>query len=128
MANQEDSGDARLEVVIIAWNMLAEHPILGNGIASTKNLNGLGISTHNVYLLFMAEHGILGFFILPLLVCAVTWHSRGESKDIALAFSVFMLLWGMFSHNVVEERYILMSCSLMAAMNVTSRLEQKSKE
>jgi O-antigen ligase len=128
VANREDSGDSRLEVVITAWNMFVEHPILGNGIASTKNLNNWGISTHNMYLLFITEHGILGIFILPLLVYVVTWHSRGESKHIALAFSSFILLWGLFSHNIVEERYILMSFSLMAAMNVTSRLEQKSKQ
>ena len=81
-----------------------------------------------MYLLFITEHGIFGIFILPLLVYVVTWHSRGESKDIALAFSAFILLWGLFSHNIVEERYILMSFSLMAAMNMTSRQEQKSKQ
>jgi O-antigen ligase len=104
VANREDSGDSRLEVVMTAWNMFVEHPILGNGIASTKNLNNLGISTHNMYLLFVTEHGIMGIFILPLLVYVVTWHSRGESKHIALAFSAFILLWGLFSHNIVEER------------------------
>jgi len=67
----------------------------------------------------------MGVFILPLLVYVVTWHSRGESKHIASAFSAFILLWGLFSHNIVDERYILMCFSLMAAMNVTSRLEQK---
>jgi len=128
VANRDDSGDSRLEVVITAWNMFVEHPILGNGIASTKNLNNWGISTHNMYLLFLTEHGILGIFIFPLLVYAVTWNSRGESKHIALAFSAFILLWGLFSHNIVEDRSILIIFSLMAAMNVTSRLEQKSKQ
>jgi O-antigen ligase len=128
VANRDDSGDSRLEVVITAWNMFVEHPILGSGIASTKNLNNWGISTHNMYLLFLTEHGILGIFIFPLLVYAVTWHSRGETKHIALAFSAFILLWGLFSHNIVEDRSILITFSLMAAMNVTSRLDQKSKQ
>ena len=39
LANKEDSGDSRVEVVMTAWNMFVEHPILGSGIASTKNLN-----------------------------------------------------------------------------------------
>jgi len=128
LANKEDSADSRVEVVMTAWNMFVEHPILGSGIASTKNLNNLGISTHNMYLLFLTEHGILGIFIFPLLVYAVTWHSRGETKHIALAFSAFILLWGLFSHNIVEDRSILIIFSLMAAMNVTSRLDQKSKK
>ncbi len=128
VANREDSGDSRLEVVITAWNMFVEHPILGNGIASTQNLNNWGISTHNMYLLFVTEHGILGLFILPLLVYVVTGKSRGETKHIGLAFSSFILLWGLFSHNIIEERYILIIFSLMAAMNVTSRLEHTSKQ
>jgi O-antigen ligase len=128
IANRDDSGDSRLEVVMTAWNMFVEHPILGNGIASTQNLNNWGISTHNMYLLFVTEHGILGIFILPLLVYVVTGKSRGETKHIGLAFSSFILLWGLFSHNILEERYILMSFSLMAAMNVTSRLEHTSKQ
>jgi O-antigen ligase len=126
LAKKEDSAEGRVEVVRIAWDMVSEHPILGCGIASTENLNNLGISTHNMYLLHMAEHGILGVFILPLFVYAVTRHSRGESKDIALAFTIFILWWGMFSHNVAEERYILLCFSLMASMNVTSRLEPQS--
>jgi O-antigen ligase len=128
LANKEDSADSRVEVVMTAWNMFVEHPILGSGIASTNNLNNWGISTHNMYLLFLTEHGILGIFIFPLLVYAVTWHSRGETKHIALAFSAFILLWGLFSHNIVEDRIILIIFSLMAAMNVTSRLDQKSKQ
>jgi O-Antigen ligase len=128
VANKEDSGDSRVEVVLAAWKMFVEHPILGAGIASTKNLNNWGISTHNMYLLFMTEHGIFGIFFLPLLVYAVTWHSRGESKDIALAFSIFILLCGLFTHNIVEERSILISFALMTAMNVTSRLEQKPQK
>jgi O-antigen ligase len=94
IANRDDSGDSRLEVVMTAWNMFVEHPILGNGIASTQNLNNWGISTHNMYLLFVTEHGILGIFILPLLVYVVTGKSRGETKHIGLAFSSFILLWG----------------------------------
>lgn len=128
IANRDDSGDSRLEVVMTAWNMFVEHPLLGNGIASTQNLNNWGISTHNMYLLFVTEHGILGIFILPLLVYVVTRKSRGETKHIGLAFSSFILLCGLFSHNIVEERYILISFSLMAAMNVTSRLEHTSKQ
>lgn len=128
VANTEDSGDARREVVRTAWNMFVENPILGNGLASTKNLNNWGISTHNMYLLFLTEHGILGIFILPLLVYVVTGNSGEEIKDIGLAFSVLILLWGLFSHNIVEDRSILIIFSLMAAMNMTSRLEQKSQE
>jgi O-Antigen ligase len=123
----EESADARMEVVAIAWNMFANHPLLGNGLASTDNLNNWGISTHNMYLLYVADHGILGITILPTLVYAVTRNARGESKYIGWAFSAFILLWGCFSHNILEERYILMCFSLMAAMNRSSRIKLKRK-
>jgi hypothetical protein len=124
---QEESADARMEVVAIAWNMFGNHPLLGNGLASTDNLNNLGISTHNMYLLYVADHGILGILILPTLVYVVTRNAQGESKYIGWAFSAFILLWGCFSHNILEERYILMCFALMAAMNRSSRLKLKRK-
>lgn len=123
----EDSADSRLEVVAIAWKMFGNHPLLGNGLASTDNLNNWGISTHNMYLLHIADHGILGIVILPALVFAVTWKAQGESRDIAWAFSAFILLWGFFSHNILEERYILICFSLMAAMNRSSRFRRRRR-
>ncbi|MDF5706263.1 MAG: O-antigen ligase family protein [Nostoc sp. S4] len=123
-SDSEDSADSRLEVAQLAWQMFTKHPFLGNGIGSTLTWN-LEISTHNMYLYYMADHGIIGAFILPLLVYAVTQHARGETKYIGLAFAAFILLWGLFSHNVLEERYILIMFSLMAAMTRASWLEQK---
>ena len=34
---------------------------------------------------------------------------------------IFMLMWGMFSHNVLEERYILLAVALMASMVASNR-------
>lgn len=123
----EDSADSRIEVVAIAWRMFGDHPLLGNGLGSTENLNNWGISTHNMYLLYVADHGILGILILPTLVYIVTRKARGESKSVGWAFGAFILLWGCFSHNILEERYILMSFSLMAAMNRSSRFKRIRK-
>lgn len=123
----EDSADSRLEVVAIAWQMFGDHPWIGNGLASTDNLNNWGISTHNMYLLYIADHGIIGILILPSLVYAVLRNAQGESKYIGWAFGSFILLWGCFSHNILEERYILMCFSLMAAMNRSSRLKRRQR-
>ncbi|MBW4675088.1 MAG: O-antigen ligase family protein [Desmonostoc geniculatum HA4340-LM1] len=123
-SDSEDSADSRLEVAQLAWQMFTKHPFLGNGIGSTLTWN-MEISTHNMYLYYMADHGVIGTLILPLFVYAVTQHARGETKYIGLAFAAFILLWGLFSHNVLEERYILIMFSFMAAMTGASRLEQK---
>ncbi|MGF1933176.1 MAG: O-antigen ligase family protein [Nostoc sp. ChiQUE02] len=125
-SDSEDSADSRLEVAQLAWELFTKHPFFGNGIGSTLTWN-MEISTHNIYLYYMADHGILGAFILPLLVYAVTQHAHGETKYIGLAFAAFILLWGLFSHNVLEERYILIMFSLIAAMTAASQLEQRFK-
>jgi hypothetical protein len=123
----EDSADSRVEVVAIAWRMFGDHPLFGNGLASTDNLNNWGISTHNMYLLHIADHGIFGLIILPTLVYAVLKNAQGESKSVGLAFGVFILLWAFFSHNVLEERDTLICFALIAAMNRSSRQKRRLK-
>ncbi|PHJ65962.1 hypothetical protein VF14_05755 [Nostoc linckia z18] len=125
-SDSEDSADSRLEVAQLAWQMFMKHPFFGNGIGSTLTWN-VEISTHNIYLYYMADHGIIGVLILPVLVYGAIRHARGETKYIGLAFAVFILLWGLFSHNVLEERYILILFSLMAGMTEGSKLDQKLK-
>ena len=112
----------RQDVAREAWRMFTEQPILGHGLASTKDWS-YAVSSHNQYLNLMVDHGILGAFILPLLVLAVTWRASGEARQTALTFAAFALFIGLFSHNVLDERYCLMMFSLMAAMVVSSKLK-----
>lgn len=121
-ANKDNS---RLEVVEFAWKKFKEHPWVGNGIAYTQEWGE--IRTHNMYLFLMVEHGYFAMLLMPLFILAVTHHAKSESKDIALNFAPFMMLWGIFSHRVFEERYILIIFSLMAAMRMSSVLEPDSK-
>jgi O-antigen ligase len=123
----EDSADDRLEVVAIAWKMFGAHPWLGNGLGSTNDINGWGISTHNMYLQLMADHGIIGVMILPALMYAVTRNAQGEARSVAWAFGIFIMLWGFFSHNILEDRVALISFSLMAAMSKNSQTKRKRK-
>ena len=61
----------RQDVAREAWRMFTEQPILGHGLASTKDWS-YAVSSHNQYLNLMVDHGILGAFILPVLVLANT--------------------------------------------------------
>ncbi|MDZ8184588.1 MAG: O-antigen ligase family protein [Nostoc sp. ChiSLP02] len=122
----DDAALARIEVVKIAWQMFSEHPFIGNGIGSTRGLSvgGLSthdISTHNMYLYFMTDHGIIGALIYPLLIYAVTCSYKAKNKYIIWGFVSFYLIWGFFSHNIVEQRFHLMTFSLMATMNQSNQ-------
>ncbi len=117
----EDSAVARQTVAAGAWLSFGNHPFWGNGLASTRKWSVADVSTHNQYLYFMADHGIIGVIFLPGAIFAVIYHNRGEQRTILLCFAVFVSLWGLFSHEVLAERYTLSSFALLAAMNTNQK-------
>ena len=127
LGGNDDSALERKQVAELAWGMFGDKPFFGHGVAASLTW-GFEKSSHNQYLNMMVDHGVLGIFILPLLVAAIVWKAQGESKRIGIAFSAFTLCWGFFSHNLFTERYMLLAFSLMAAMAVTSRLAQKQTD
>jgi hypothetical protein len=121
---EDTSSIARKLVLKLGWEKFLEKPWIGNGLGSA--LFDVGalvdheISTHNTYLLYMVEHGILGTFVLPLAVFASTYPSRGEGRNVSFAFAVFVIMWGFFSHTILNQRLHLLTFSLMAMMNQTT--------
>ena len=116
----EDSAMERQAVAAGGWIMFGNHPFWGNGLASTRKWK-YEVSTHNMYLYYMADHGILGVLFLPGVIFDVVYRNNGEQKIILLCFVVFMSLWGLFSHEVLAERYTLSSFALLAAMNTNQK-------
>ena len=114
----DDSGWEREYVAKQAWEKVAERPFLGSGTGSSHIAY---IPSHNQYLSFMQDHGLIGVAILPLLIVAVTWRAHGESKRIAMIFGFTVLLEGLFSHRVLNEEYMLLLFGVMAAMTLISR-------
>jgi O-Antigen ligase len=117
----DDSAQERKAVIGYAWLMFGNHPFWGNGLGSTYKWTVSEVSTHNMYLFYMADHGIIGVLFLPGAILAVAWKNRGQTKVQLLCFVVFMALWGIFSHNILEERYILTIFALLAAMNTNEK-------
>ena len=107
--------------------MFLDNPLFGNGIGSTDLWAEL-VSTHNMYLYLMADYGILGIILYPLLVLVTVWHSHKEVRSIALAFASFALMWGFFSHNIMSEYYSLIAFALMASMSYQSRIDEKESD
>jgi O-Antigen ligase len=121
---KEDSADSRKEVAATAFQMFLDNPILGNGIASTLALS-IGISTHNTYLYFMADHGILGALVVPSLVYATAANIRGENRPMGLMFMILVSLWACFCHTLTDDRYILTGFALMAAIKATDSEQEE---
>ena len=101
-----------------AWEKLAEHPIIGSGPGASLEAEW---GTHNTYLAFMVDHGIIGAMILPLLIMAVTWGVRGQSRDVAIVFGCAVIFLSFFTHTILYREQSLLLFALMAAMTARSR-------
>lgn len=122
---EDDSSNERKAVAERAWQLYGEHPIGGWGTGASRRIEGFDVGTHNIYLAMLVDHGVLGFFVIPFLLLAALWGVNRRSIDYAVPWLLFMIMWGMFSHNVLEERYILLAVGLVAGMVAT---HQKTSE
>ena len=118
----DDSTLARIAVAELAWKMFINHPLIGNGIGSTLDLDVGGlvdhhISTHNQYLYFLADHGVLGILIYPLLIYSMLYPFNNKHRSVNVALAVFCLIWGFFSHTVILLRLHLTVFALIATLN-----------
>ncbi len=122
---EDESARDRSSVAKYAWKMFGDRPFWGHGLSSTNKWTVADISTHNMYLYYMVDHGVIGLMFLPGAVFAVIYRNRGEDERIVLCFGIFISLWGLFSHNVLEEKYILLPFALLAAMNTNQSWYRK---
>jgi len=117
---EDASAEERVVVAQLAWQTFADHPVTGTGTGATTE-NDFVVGPHNIYLAMMAEHGISGLFIVPALLLATLWGANRDTAAVTIPFALFIIFWGFFSHNVLEERYILLSFALVAAMVASRR-------
>ncbi len=126
--DQEDnSKNGRLSHVNEAWEKFVRHPFIGNGLGSGQNARhlteGEAQRSHNIYLDLMVEYGFLGALIYPCLLLFSVWKVQGKLKKQAIAFVCFSLIWGFFSHNVINSFSSLISYAFIANLAHQSRLK-----
>ncbi len=104
-----ESGSERVELALRAWNMFAHSPLLGSGFGSTIDWDA-PVHPHNQYLLLATDYGILGLFLFPALGAALVACTR-----TAIPLALSLLVSGMFSHNLLTERAMIVLLALAAA-------------
>jgi O-antigen ligase len=119
----DDSALGRVKMVEISWEKITESPLIGWGTGYGLTLAALhpeydNIKAHNMYIALMLEHGVLGGLIFPALVFATIYQVPTHQRTISLTFASLVLIWGLFSHNVLEHREFLLTFALMSSMNV----------
>jgi O-antigen ligase len=96
-----------------AWERFLDSPLYGHGIGVTLS-RGARVGTHNMYVLLMAEQGLVGLALyLSLLgillrkgwrlACgAVSTRAREAGLTIVL-YATFLAAYGFVNHNVLDE-------------------------
>lgn len=118
---EDASTSERQAVAANAWRLYGEQPIGGWGTGASRRMEGFDVGTHNIYLAMLVDHGVLGFLIVPFLLLSVLWGVNRRTIDLAAPWLLFVVVWGFFSHNVLEERYILIAVALVASMVASNR-------
>jgi hypothetical protein len=65
----------------------------------------------------------LGILLIPLAIYAVIYSARGEIKKLSIIFAGSIFLCSCFSHAILDDRDILISFALMAAINSNNQDE-----
>ena len=110
----------RLNVARLSWEAFASAPVFGNGLGASLGWEG-NIGAHNIYLRLMAEHGIIGILLFPALVACFVVRADERSRGIVFPLAIFLLFWGLFSHNVLEDYVFLLAYAIVDVYLTSSR-------
>jgi O-antigen ligase len=105
----DNSATDRVERAEKTLGAFEEAPLLGQGFGTTS-FGGDMLPSHNYYLSLLADHGIIGIFLIPALLLSI----RRRSWDF-YTFAAVFLLWCFFSHNVLDDVAGLISLAIEAA-------------
>lgn len=119
-----ESDESRSMAARLALQTIADHPLFGKGTGASNEPPFDTVGPHNTYLALMIDHGILGMCILPILLWAATRGATGEIKPFSVPIASFLTYWGLFSHNLLEEKYILFILAYVANLVASSRAQK----
>ena len=126
-ASSDASAVERNAVAAKAWELVGEAPLRGHGTGAALRIDGFEVGTHNMYLALMVDHGFaVGIAIIPLLLLATLWGAGRHTVGLTIPLAGFIALLCLFSHTVLEDRYVLVTISLMASAVATNRAPHRA--
>ena len=130
---EEEEEESRVLLLELGWRKFAQSPWYGNGLGSGEH-EGVKADldseqrSHNIYLDRAIEYGFLGILIYPMLIVATVWKARGEHRKYAIAFAAFALVWGLVSHTVLNNFFVLTAFAFMAVLTKQSRIDYDAEQ
>lgn len=122
----DPSVNERSAVLDKGLEVVAEHPLIGAGLAAAIEWSE-DASTHNIYLLHMVELGPLGIMVYPLFLLSLICGSHGRPRKQTAILAACLGLWGLLSHNLVDQWVILLPVSLLAVESALCRYEHSDR-
>lgn len=121
--NESDvSSDTRVGVLKFAAERVINNPIIGYGLGYDHDLiyNDQNVQSHDQYLDFLLDYGIIGAFIL---LYYFTWLRKRMNKKSKILFRNYLLTFlyfCFFSHNLFQE-YSMLFIHALAWMLITRK-------
>jgi hypothetical protein len=115
METSDASAHSRAELAQLTLEKFEQAPLLGNGFGTTTFWTG-NLESHDLYLSYMADYGILGVLMVPALV----WCLRCRSWDY-YGFAGAFLIWCLFSHTLFFNPFALIAIAIMSAQQACFR-------
>jgi O-antigen ligase len=115
-SHSDSSAIQRASLAEKTLNAFEEAPLLGQGFGTTAFWGDLG--AHNFYLNLLADHGIIGIFVIPALLLSI-----GRKSWDFYAFAAVFLVWCLFSHNVFDDAAGLIGLAIEAVESHSTDFE-----
>ncbi|MDB5824849.1 MAG: O-Antigen ligase [Herminiimonas sp.] len=117
---QDDSALERREVLVASWRMFLENPLVGAGAGATRVWSSFHVSPHNTLLLQAAEYGFTGIVLWISAFMLVLRGKYFKEKGLQWAIAFLFIYFSMFSHNLFDYTYWLVTVMLVAGIRKTS--------
>ena len=109
--------DIRLGVADEFLDRISERPIVGYGYAYSFTFPE---GPHNMYLRLWFDAGLFGIATYCLLLMSVYAHFKSIRFTPGVVLVVAISVYGFFSHNLLEDRFLIVAVAIAFAMSVRS--------
>ncbi len=115
---------SRLAVANAAYDLFSNNPFVGSGISTIKHW-AHHVSTHNMYLKLMAEYGIIGMFLYPLILFSAVVELSGKERNMIYVLIAYLLLIGFTTHNALDGYHFMITFAVLANLSHKSKLKKR---
>jgi O-antigen ligase len=116
------ASEQRFLALEASWNLMAAAPFLGHGTGYAYTMD---VGPHNMVLRMWVENGLLAVVGYGILYSAIIYVAVNRRDWWIGTAAVAALVMGMVSHNMLEDRTLLISFGIFLAMSRAPLLNQR---